>query len=366
MPSPHPFGDHWSSPHAASSRNGRSSPYASPRRRRSPANRADSRSAPRNRLPPCILFAPGRARRDSGTPGRKRDRHATRCKQARRLSSFQPAVAASQPTGGRGKPHGSQPAMRRPHNVSGSPRKALRRTDARAPPSQIARCRASVTRTSSKSSTAPTAFGTPHADGTGDASLAIASGTARRKRNVSFRFQRNQRFPASHALPATAGVSKPERRTNPVDQLAATDHVPGQPLQPCEVTPKTADDLILDLHVPHGTESGSPCQHPICGRQAALAHGDETSWRVHIRGEEGENPRSWLWVCQTAVRMALPAAQRRRRSCSEASASTSRYIATGTPLTRSWRRICRTGSCSFTAGRMFAATSWTSGSGAPT
>ena len=36
-----------------------------------------------------------------------------------------------------------------------------------------------------------------------------------------------------------------------------------------------------------------------------LAHGDETSWRVHARGEEGENPRSWLRVCQTAVRMVV-------------------------------------------------------------
>ena len=40
-------------------------------------------------------------------------------------------------------------------------------------------------------------------------------------------------------------------------------------------------------------------------RAQRLAHGDETSWRIHARGEEGENPRSWLWVCQTpdAVRM---------------------------------------------------------------
>ena len=77
-----------------------------------------------------------------------------------------------------------------------------------------------------------------------------------------------------------------------------------------------------------------------------LAHGDETSWRVHARGEEGENPRSWLWVCQNAVRMALPAAQRRRRSCSEVSAEPV-YRA---PLTRSWPGSCRITSCSPIAG----------------
>ena len=79
-----------------------------------------------------------------------------------------------------------------------------------------------------------------------------ASGTARR--NASF--QRNRRLPASHALPAIAPVPKPECCADPVDQLAATDPVPCQPLQPVKIASKT--DLILDLHVPRGTEAASP------------------------------------------------------------------------------------------------------------
>ncbi len=35
-------------------------------------------------------------------------------------------------------------------------------------------------------------------------------------------------------------------------------------------------------------------------RQALLVHGDETSWRVQARGEQGHNPRCWLWACLTS------------------------------------------------------------------
>ncbi len=35
-------------------------------------------------------------------------------------------------------------------------------------------------------------------------------------------------------------------------------------------------------------------------QQALLVHGDETSWRVQARGEQGHNPRCWLWACLTA------------------------------------------------------------------
>lgn len=35
-------------------------------------------------------------------------------------------------------------------------------------------------------------------------------------------------------------------------------------------------------------------------QQARLAHGDETSWVVHVRAEQGRNARCWLWACRTA------------------------------------------------------------------
>ena len=40
-------------------------------------------------------------------------------------------------------------------------------------------------------------------------------------------------------------------------------------------------------------------------QQALLVHGDETSWVVHVRAEEGEKARCWLWACLTedAVRL---------------------------------------------------------------
>ena len=46
----------------------------------------------------------------------------------------------------------------------------------------------------------------------------------------------------------------------------------------------------------------APLVAAIAGRQAAapVAHGDETSWTVHARGERGDSPRCWLWVCLTA------------------------------------------------------------------
>ena len=45
-----------------------------------------------------------------------------------------------------------------------------------------------------------------------------------------------------------------------------------------------------------------PLERRIAERQAQapLVHGDETSWVVHGRGEQGRNPRCWLWVCLSA------------------------------------------------------------------
>ncbi len=38
--------------------------------------------------------------------------------------------------------------------------------------------------------------------------------------------------------------------------------------------------------------------------EARVVHGDETSWVVHVRAEEGQNARCWLWAClsEDAVR----------------------------------------------------------------
>ena len=33
--------------------------------------------------------------------------------------------------------------------------------------------------------------------------------------------------------------------------------------------------------------------------QTRLVHGDETSWVVPVRAEQGQNPRCWLWACLT-------------------------------------------------------------------
>ena len=50
-----------------------------------------------------------------------------------------------------------------------------------------------------------------------------------------------------------------------------------------------------------------PLDEAIAERQrpARLVQGDETRWMIHVRGERGENPRCWLWVCLSAdaVRM---------------------------------------------------------------
>ena len=50
-----------------------------------------------------------------------------------------------------------------------------------------------------------------------------------------------------------------------------------------------------------------PLDEAIAERQRAarLVQGDETRWMIHERGERGENPRCWLWVCvsEDAVRM---------------------------------------------------------------
>lgn len=35
-------------------------------------------------------------------------------------------------------------------------------------------------------------------------------------------------------------------------------------------------------------------------QQTRLAHGDETSWVVHVRAEQARNARCWLWACLTA------------------------------------------------------------------
>ena len=45
-----------------------------------------------------------------------------------------------------------------------------------------------------------------------------------------------------------------------------------------------------------------PLERAIAERQAQapLVHGDETSWVIHVRGEEGKNPRCWLWACLSA------------------------------------------------------------------
>ena len=50
-----------------------------------------------------------------------------------------------------------------------------------------------------------------------------------------------------------------------------------------------------------------PVEGAIAERQrtARLVQGDETRWMIHVRGERGENPRCWLWLClsEDAVRM---------------------------------------------------------------
>ena len=50
-----------------------------------------------------------------------------------------------------------------------------------------------------------------------------------------------------------------------------------------------------------------PLDEAIAERQRAarLVQGDETRWMIHVRGERGDNPRCWLWVCVSAdaVRM---------------------------------------------------------------
>ena len=55
----------------------------------------------------------------------------------------------------------------------------------------------------------------------------------------------------------------------------------------------------------HGTALRTwfePLEQAIARRQAQaqLVHGDETSWVIHVRGEAGQNPRCWLWICLSA------------------------------------------------------------------
>ncbi len=67
----------------------------------------------------------------------------------------------------------------------------------------------------------------------------------------------------------------------------------------------------LGVRLPAGTLLGhvgdlltwfEPLEAAIAAHQeqALLVHGDETSWVVHVRAEEGQNPRCWLWACLTA------------------------------------------------------------------
>ena len=59
-----------------------------------------------------------------------------------------------------------------------------------------------------------------------------------------------------------------------------------------------------------------PVDEAIAERQrsARLVQGDETRWMIHERGERGENPRCWLWVCvsEDAVRMHIDPARSAR------------------------------------------------------
>ena len=59
-----------------------------------------------------------------------------------------------------------------------------------------------------------------------------------------------------------------------------------------------------------------PVDEAIAERQRAarLVQGDETRWMIHERGERGENPRCWLWVCvsEDAVRMHIDPARSAR------------------------------------------------------
>ena len=56
-----------------------------------------------------------------------------------------------------------------------------------------------------------------------------------------------------------------------------------------------------------------PLDEAIAERQrhARLVQGDETRWMIHARGERGDNPRCWLWVCvsEDAVRMHIDPAR---------------------------------------------------------
>ena len=64
-----------------------------------------------------------------------------------------------------------------------------------------------------------------------------------------------------------------------------------------DVAPGTLADSL-----PRFVPLFAPLVAAIAERQAAahVAHGDETSWTIHARGERGDSPRCWLWVCLTA------------------------------------------------------------------
>ena len=94
-----------------------------------------------------------------------------------------------------------------------------------------------------------------------------------------------------------------------------------------------------------------PLDEAIAERQrpARLVQGDETRWMIHVRGERGDNPRCWLWVCLSAdaVRMHIDAARGPRGCCSPSSARSCRpfWCATATAPIASWRASWRGGSC---------------------
>ena len=69
--------------------------------------------------------------------------------------------------------------------------------------------------------------------------------------------------------------------------------------------------VMLGLPVPAGTLASAherlhklfqPLEAEIGRHQAvaALVHGDETRWTIHVLAEQGESPRCWLWVCLSA------------------------------------------------------------------
>ena len=68
---------------------------------------------------------------------------------------------------------------------------------------------------------------------------------------------------------------------------------------------------VIGVRMPAGTLASAherllklfaPLEAEIQRHQAAaaLVHGDETRWTIHVLAEQGESPRCWLWVCLSA------------------------------------------------------------------